>query len=357
MRAAVLYARREPFAVEEVRLVEPGPGEVEVQVVASGVCHSDHHQWVRAAGVPLPAVLGHEGAGVVASVGPGVSRVRPGDHVILVFGVRCGRCSYCRRGEGNLCRPEPPRARLFAGDQPLLQFTGLGTFGERAVVSELNCVPIRPDAPLAEAALIGCGVTTGVGAAVNTARVEPGANVAVIGTGGVGLNVVQGARLAGAARVIAVDVRANKLELAREFGATHVVDASREDPVGAVQRLTGGDGADYAFEVIGGAATIRQAIDMVRRGGTAVVVGVAPDDETIALPAALLTRNGKRLVGSWYGSSNPDVDFPRLVDLVMEGRLKLRELVTRRFALEEINEAFRALEAGEVARGLVEYQR
>jgi S-(hydroxymethyl)glutathione dehydrogenase/alcohol dehydrogenase len=159
--------------------------------------------------------------------------------VILVFGARCGRCNYCRRGEGNLCRPEPPRPRLFRGDRPLLQFTGLGTFGERTVVSELNCVPIRDDAPLAEVALIGCGVTTGVCAAINTARVEPGANVAVIGTGGVGLNVVQGARLAGAARIIAVDVRDNKLEFARELGATHLVNASREDPVAAVQRLTG----------------------------------------------------------------------------------------------------------------------
>jgi S-(hydroxymethyl)glutathione dehydrogenase/alcohol dehydrogenase len=356
MKAAVLYQRREPMVIEEIRLADPGPGEVEIRLVASGVCHSDYSHWSRDTWSQLPLVLGHEGAGVVERVGQGVTRVRPGDHVIIAFGTRCGECFFCTHNEPWLCTPDQtPGTHMFKGDQPLNQFTFVGTFAERTVVSEKNCVKIREDAPLDVASLVACGVTTGIGAVVNTAQVEPGANVAVIGTGGVGLNAVQGARLAGAARVIAIDLLDNKLEFAREFGATHVVNSSKEDPVAAVQRITGGRGADYAFEVIGLGKTIRQAYDMVRKGGTAVVVGVAREDDEVTFPAPLLMRTGKRILGCNYGSTRPNVDFPKIIDLYMEGRIKLKELISRRFQLDEINEAFRALHAGEVARGIVEY--
>jgi S-(hydroxymethyl)glutathione dehydrogenase/alcohol dehydrogenase len=244
---------------------------------------------------------------------------------------------------------------MFKDDRPLNQFTYVGSFAERTVVSEQNCVRIREDAPLDVASLVACGVATGTGAVWNTAEVQPGANVVVIGTGGVGLNAVQAARLAGAARVIAVDLLDQKLEFAREFGATHLINASREDVVATVQRLTGGWGADYAFEVIGAGATIRQAFEAVHKGGTAVVVGVAREDDEVTLPAPALMRTGKRLLGCNYGSTRPNVDFPKIIDLFMEGRLKLRELISRRFALAEINEAFRALHAGEVARGIVDF--
>jgi S-(hydroxymethyl)glutathione dehydrogenase/alcohol dehydrogenase len=356
MKAAVLYQRREPMVIEEIRLVDPGPGEVEIRLVASGVCHSDYSHWSRDTWSQLPLVLGHEGAGVVERVGPGVTRVKPGDHVIIAFGTRCGECFFCTHNEPWLCTPDQtPTTHMFKGDQPLNQFTFVGTFAARTVVSEKNCVRIRDDAPLDVASLVACGVTTGIGAVINTAQVEPGANVAVIGTGGVGLNAVQGARLAGAARVIAIDLLDNKLEFAREFGATHLVNSSREDPVAAVQRITGGLGADYAFEVIGLGKTIRQAYDMVRKGGAAVVVGVAREDDEVTFPAPLLMRTGKRILGCNYGSTRPNVDFPKIIDLYMEGRIKLKELISRRFQLEEINEAFRALHAGEVARGIVEY--
>jgi S-(hydroxymethyl)glutathione dehydrogenase/alcohol dehydrogenase len=356
MRAAVLYQRREPMIVEEIRLADPGPGEVEIKLAASGVCHSDYSHWSRDTWTQMPLVLGHEGAGVVERVGPNVSRVAPGDHVVIAFGVRCGECPFCARGEPYLCTPaESPPARMFKDDRVLNQFAFVGSFAERTVVSEKNCVKIRDDAPLDAASLVACGVATGTGAVWNTAGVEPGANVVVIGTGGVGLNVVQAAKLAGAARVIAVDLLDNKLEFAREFGATHVVNGGREDVVAAVQGLTGGYGADYAFEVIGTAGTIKQAFDVVRKGGTAVVVGVAREEEEVTFSAPALMRTGKRLLGCTYGSTRPNVDFPKIIDLYMEGRLKLNELISRRFELGEINEAFAALHAGEVARGIVEF--
>jgi S-(hydroxymethyl)glutathione dehydrogenase/alcohol dehydrogenase len=357
MKAAVLYKRREPMVIEEITLTGPGPGEVEVKLVASGVCHSDYSHWSRDTWTQMPLVLGHEGAGIVERVGPGVTRVAPGDHIILAFGTRCGECFYCVRGEPFLCTPaKTPPHHMFKGELALNAFSYVGTFAERTVVPETNCVKIRDDAPLDVASLVACGVTTGIGAVINTAKVEPGANVAVIGTGGVGLNAVQGARLAGAARVIAIDLLDNKLEFAREFGATHLVNSSKEDPVAAVQRITGGYGADYAFEVIGLGTTIRQAYDMVRKGGTAVVVGVAREDDEVTYPAPLLMRSGKRILGCNYGSTRPYVDFPKIIDLYMEGRIKLNELISRRFELGEINEAFRALHAGEVARGIVEYK-
>ncbi|HUZ01509.1 MAG TPA: Zn-dependent alcohol dehydrogenase [Thermomicrobiaceae bacterium] len=354
MKAAVLWERRTPLVIEDVELADPIRGEARVKIQASGVCHSDLHHIKRETAFLPPIVLGHEAAGVVEAVGPGVERVKPGDRVIIAFGSKCGECYFCLRGQHHLCTaPYPDNPRIRKGDQVLTAFIGVGGFAEYANVDVKNLIRIPDEMPIDRAALIACGVTTGVGAVIKTARVEPGANVVVIGLGGVGLNVVQGAQLAGAARVIAVDVRDGKLELAREFGATHGVNAAREDPVEAVRRLTGGMGADYAFEVIGNAKTIRQAYESVRKGGSAVVVGLAAQDEDISIPADSLVRTGKSLVGCFYGSVNPYEDIPKYVDLYLNRRLKLDELISRRFALDEINEAFAAMEAGEVARGVI----
>lgn len=357
MQAAVLHERRAPMVLEDVELAEPRAGEVRVRLAASGVCHSDYSHWSRESPVSkLPLVLGHEAAGVVDAVGPGVSAPRPGDHVILAFGTKCGQCWHCVRGEPYLCvGGGPPPVRLTLRGEPVNQFLNVGSFAPYVVAPAVNCVVIRNDAPLVPAALIACGVTTGLGAVLNTARVEAGSSVAVIGAGGVGLNIVQAARLVGAARIIAIDLLDNKLDYAREFGATHVVNAGREDAVAQVQALTEGRGADYAFEVIGNARTIEQCYAMARRGGTAVVVGVAPEDAVVSLPAPALMRTAKALKGCNYGNARPQVDIPRAVDLWMEGKLLVSELISRQFALHEVNEAFRALHDGEVARGVIVY--
>jgi S-(hydroxymethyl)glutathione dehydrogenase/alcohol dehydrogenase len=356
VKAAVLYERRAPLVVDDLELVSPGSGEVEVRLVASGVCHSDLHHMRRDMSTSAPPmVLGHEGAGLVTAVGPNVTRVQPGDHVIIAFGSKCGECFYCVRGMPSLCTPaRPPRARLFHDGRPINQFSEAATFAERTVVSEKNAIKIREDAPLDRCCLVACGVTTGIGAVITTARVPPGSNVLVIGTGGVGLNVCQGARLAGAARIIAVDVLDNKLELAREFGATHLINASREDVVERARALTGGYGVDYAFEVIGNPRTITQAYESVHKGGVAVVVGVADEAAELTLKPVWMMRHAKTLMGCNYGSVRPQIDFPLIVDLYMEGRIKLDELITRRYGLADINEAFRAMEAGEVARGILD---
>jgi len=354
MKAAVMYERRKPLVIDDLDLVEPGPGEVEVQLVASGVCHSDLHHLQRDTATKPPAVLGHEGAGIIRAVGPGVTRVKTGDHVVIAFGPKCGECYYCLRGQPYLCTPSyTVRPRLFKGDTPVNQFIEAATYAERTVVFERNVVKLRDDAPMDKCCLIACGVATGVGAVVNTAHVEAGSNVVVIGAGGVGLNVVQGARLAGATRIIAVDLLDKKLEFAREMGATHVINAGREDTVEAVKALTGGIGADYAFEVIGNPRTIAQAYDSVHKGGKAVVVGVADENAELTIKPVWMMRTGRTLMGCNYGSARPQVDFPKLVDLYMEGRIKLDELITRRYSLDEINDAFRAMEAGEVARSIV----
>jgi Zn-dependent alcohol dehydrogenase len=355
MKAAVMVERRKPMVISELELVEPGPGEIEVQLVASGVCHSDLHHLQRDTATLPPVVLGHEGAGIVAAVGPNVTRVKPGDHVIIAFGAKCGECYYCVRGMPYLCTPAAPaRVRLYRGDQPINQFLEVATYAEKTVVSEKNVVKIRDDAPLDKCCLVACGVTTGIGAVVNTAHVEVGSNVLVIGTGGVGLNVVQGARLAGAARIIAVDLLDNKLEFAREMGATHAINAGREDVVERAKALTSGYGVDYAFEVIGNPRTIALAYDSLRKGGTAVVVGVSDENAELTIKPVWMMRHAKTLMGCAYGSARPQVDFPRIIDLYLAGRIKLDELITRRFGLDDINEAFRAMEVGEVARGILD---
>jgi S-(hydroxymethyl)glutathione dehydrogenase / alcohol dehydrogenase len=355
MQAAVMYERHKPLVVDDVDLAEPGSNEVEVELVASGVCQSDLHHLERETPLSPPAVLGHEGAGVVKSVGPNVTRVKPGDHVIIALGPQCGECFYCVRGMPYLCTPaQPPRTHLSKDGQPIVQMVQAATYAERTVVSQNNVVKIREDAPLDVVCIVGCSVATGVGAVMHVAAIEPGSNVVVIGTGGVGLNVIQGARLAGAERIIAVDLLDNKLEFAQEMGATHLINGGREDAIERVKALTGGRGADYAFEVIGLPKTIAQAYDSVRKGGTAVIVGVADAKAEMPFKPFSMQMSARKLIGCNMGAYRPQVDLPLLVDLYMDGRIKLNELITRRFSLNEVNQALHALAAGEVARAILE---
>ncbi len=358
MKAAVLRGP-EPMTIEPITLSEPEAGEVLVKIVACGVCHSDLHTINRAKGgpLPVPVILGHEVGGIVEAVGPGVTSVKAGDHVVVAFRPNCGQCYYCLRGDLHLCeRPDYPeraangsRPRLKLGDQPVQQGIGVAGYSEYTVMPERGVIKVRDDAPLDVVCLVGCGVTTGVGAVINTAKVQAGSDVAVIGLGGVGLNVVQGARLAGARKIIAVDMLDSKLEMAAKFGATDFVNASQEDAVARAQQIAGGY-LDYAFEAIGLGATVTQAFNMVRRGGMAVVVGVVGQEVTIPGIAFL---GEKKLVGSFYGSARVQYDIPRLIDLYMDGRINIDDLVSKRRPLSEINEAFADMEAGTVARSVM----
>lgn len=361
-KAAVVYEHNRPVTVEELSLEDPRANEVLVRMVATGVCHSDYSVMNGTIFYDPPVVLGHEGAGIVERVGANVSYVQPGDHVILSFVTYCGQCELCRKEKVVLCRGFSARRGYLLDDtcrfsnrhsQPIIQMARIGTMSELIVVPEQALVKIDPDYALEKAALVGCGVPTGVGAVLNTAKVEAGSRVAIIGAGGVGLNVVQGAVLADAAQIIAVDISDRKLEHAIRFGATHVVNAGQDEPLQAVRSLTGGLGVDYAFEAIGNPTTVEQAYEMTRPGGTAVVVGITRREARLAVPTQAMVYGEKRLIGSFYGSVVPRRDMPMLLRLYDEGKLKLDELITARYRLDQINEAFADLEAGKNARGII----
>ena len=361
-RAAVMYEHNQPVVVEELELDEPKANEVLVRTAASGVCHSDLSIVTGTIYYDAAVALGHEGAGIIERVGDDVTGFRPGDHVILSFVSYCGSCRMCQMEKVCLCESyDVPRGfqldgtyrlRNSSGDG-ILQMARIATMSEYMVVPQQNLVKIDDHYSLEKAALVGCGVTTGVGAVLNTAKVEPGSSVAVIGTGGVGLNAIQGAVLAQAERIIAVDIAEKKLNFAKSFGATDVVNASTCDPVEAVRELTAGLGVDYAFEVIGNPKTIVQAYNMVRAAGTAVIVGIAHHQSDVSIPAQHLVSTERQLIGSFYGSCHPRVDMPKLLSLYTDGKLKLDELITRNYRLEQINEAFADMEAGENARGVI----
>ena len=362
MKAVVLNEVHQPVSVEEMELDDVREDEVRVKMVASGVCHSDYSVMDGTILLETPVVLGHEGAGIIEEVGAQVTTVKPGDHVVLAYIPQCGRCYFCTVGQPNLCETTvmtragslPNGHRPIRRDGvPLNQMTGIGTMSEYAVVHETSLVPIDADIPLDKAALVGCAVMTGVGAAINTAGVQPGASVAVFGTGGVGLNAIQGAAMAGANTVIAVDTNPLKLEFAQNFGATHTVNASDADPVIAIQEMTGGRGADYTFEAIGNPQVMRQAYDSARRGGTVTIIGMARPDSELVLPAPMIPRDEKKILGSYYGSTRQRVDMPRLLDLYRSGRLKLDELITETYPIDEAQQAFDDLAAGKNARGVL----
>jgi S-(hydroxymethyl)glutathione dehydrogenase/alcohol dehydrogenase len=362
--AAVLYQTGQPLVVEEIHVAEPRAGEVLVRMKAAGVCHSDLHVMKGDLPMPLPIVLGHEGAGVVESVGPGVTSVAPGDSVWPIWRSSCGRCHYCQLGRPALC--ELGTAMRFTGLMPdgetrfhtksgipIRHYAGVSTFSSLSTMPEAAVVKIESGVALWKAAIVSCGVITGVGAVTHAAQVVPGSTVAVFGCGGVGLNILQGARLVSATKIIAVDPVASKEAVARILGATHFIDSSACDPVAAVKELTGGLGADYTFEAVGLPEPIEQAYDSLRKGGTCVVAGICRGDARARINVNQLVYGEKTLKGSLYGSMRPRIDLPRIVEMHHSGALELDALLTKTWPLEQINEAYAALERGEVARSLI----
>ncbi len=355
MKAAVFHGPNQPLTIEDVEVDKPQDREVLVKTVASGVCHSDLHFVDGLYPYPAPSILGHEAAGIVEEVGKQVSYVKPGDHVIACLSVFCGYCEQCMSGHPNRCsnksatqRPMSDKPRLSQKGNPIFQFLDVSSYCEKMLLHENAVVKIRDDIPLDRAALIGCGVTTGVGAVLRTAKIEPGSTVAVFGAGGVGLAAIQGARIAGARQIIAVDVFESKLAMARRLGATDTVDASGSDPVEAIKKMTGG-GVDYAFEAIGLKKAAEQAFYSLKAGGTATVIGMIPIGQKVEIDGYMFLTE-RKLQGSNMGSNRFRIDMPQYLDFYLQGRLKLDEMISRRARLEDVNEAFRAMKAGEVAR-------
>ncbi len=357
MKAAVLREVGTPLSIEDVQISKPGPREVLIKTVAAGICHSDLHFINGTYPHPLPLVLGHESAGIVEAVGRDVRYVIPGDHVITCLSVFCGHCEHCLTGHMSRCdtpevkrgSDEPPR--LTGTGDSMNQFLELSSFAEQMLVHEHAVIKIREDMPLDRAALIGCGVTTGLGAVFHTAAVEPGSTVAVIGCGGVGLSCINGAAIAGAGRIIAIDRMPYKLELAKKFGATDVINAAEVDPVAAVRELTKG-GVHYSFEAIGLKQTAEQAFKMIGVGGTATIIGMIPVGTMIEIHGPDFLKE-KKIQGSMMGSNRSRVDMPRFVDFYLSGQLKLDEMISGHIKLEEINRGVQELQAGEVARNII----
>ena len=365
INAAILWEQGTPLSVEEVELEAPRAGEVLVELKAAGVCHSDLHPARGDWPARTPLVLGHEGAGIVREVGENVRRVRVGDRVVLCWAPSCGVCPPCLEGRPVLCdrleqttyrnRLPGGGTRLHARGQDVMHFNGTACFADFAVVAEEGAVPVPAHVPFEALATLGCAVVTGVGAVLNAAHVLAGDRVVVIGAGGVGLNVVQGARIAGCEKIIALDTRSNPLALARDFGATDIIEASTEGVTKLVRELTDGRGADYVFDTVGVPETLQSALAFARKGGTIILTGLSRTDALATLPVFPFVMQEKRLVGSLYGSGQPLRDITRLVALYEEGKLKLSELATRTYGLDQVNDALAALAAGEGARGIIKW--
>lgn len=360
MRAAILteIPSTELLIADDVELRPLEPGDVKIDVAHSGVCHSDLSTMTGTIPGSPPMVLGHEGSGVVSDVGDGVTHVEPGDHVIVAFSPPCGGCAYCNeRAQANLCITGTfamlGNTQFVRGGSPVGSMSGCGTFAERTIVPSMAAIKIDADIPLDVAALVGCGVTTGVGAALNGAKVTPGSSVVVIGCGGVGIAAIQGARIAGASTIVAIDLHEGKLDRARAFGATHA--AMPADIDGVKDELTGGEGFDFAIEAIGRASTMRQAYDLIRRGGTACIVGVGRADEFLQLNAFEQFFNEKTVVGSMYGSSDVRTDFDRFLGLYRDGQLDLEGMISRRLDLSEVNDALGSLGDADVVRQVIDF--
>ncbi len=364
-RTAVLYAPGEPVRIEEIELDPPKEHEVQVRMVAAGICHSDYHVMSGELPTYLPMALGHEAAGIVEEVGPNVTNCKVGEHVVLSFIPSCGVCSFCVAGHPNLCEKGATTVsgplldgtfRMHNGDVNIGQFCLVGSFSDRIVVSDMSVVPIPDYYPLNRAVLVGCGVPTGIGAVIHRARVTPGSTVMVVGCGGIGSNIIQGAALAGARMIIAVDIQDFKLESAKGLGATHTINSTREDPVAVSRDLTWGLGVDYVFEAISSAETIGQAYQAVGKNGTLVVVGLSPYTEmSIPIPPLDLVLYQKAILGTLYGDSKPRNDIPNLLKMYSAGKVKLDELVTRTYTLDQVNEAYADLLAGRLIRGVIEF--
>lgn len=357
MKAAVCYEFGKPLVIEDVLLGPPQANEVRVKLSACAICHSDILFIDGAWGGRLPAIYGHEAAGVVTEVGPGVTLAKEGDPVVVTLIRSCGRCFYCERGKPQLCetafRLDKEWTLHTKDGEPIKQALRTGAFAEEVVVHESQVVPVPADIPMDSASLLACGVITGYGAVVNTAKVPAGSSVVVIGAGGVGLNSVQGAALSGATPLVAVDLLDSKLEVARSLGATHGINATREDVVKRVKELTTGRGADYVFVTVGSGQAMQQGATLLRKAGTLVLVGMPASGVKLAIEAVNFAGDEQHLLGSKMGSTRLRLDMPKLVALYQQGRLKLDELVTKRYPLEEINEAIAAARRGEALRNVI----
>ena len=371
IRASVLHeiSLKRPYttfnalSVEEVDLDQPKETEVLVRVVGAGICHSDLAAIRGVRKVPLPIVLGHECSGVVEEVGKNVQTVKSGDHVVMTYVPSCGKCEFCARGLPSLCdfgRASNREGQLLAGGtrfhaegRRMFHHLGVSAFAEHTVVSELSVIPVPRAIPLEKVALFGCAVLTGIGSVINRGDVKAGRSVAVFGCGGVGLNVIQGARLVGASQVIAVDVASSKLALAKKFGATDTIDASSEDPIDSIKEMTDGRGVDYAFEASGNTEVMNQAFMSTRKGGDTILIGITSPEDRLNIPSSVLVDEQRQLKGSFMGSVIPRRDIPRLIDLYMKGLIKLDDLITRYISLDEINDGFEALASGEAARQII----
>jgi len=362
MRAAVLTEINKPLQLLDLEQEGPKAGEARVKVKATGVCLSDWHIMNGDWPFPLPFVPGHEAAGIIEEVGEGVTAVKPGDHVIFSFRPNCGYCKYCTNGRSVICvgHNDSPRfrmhdgtARLKLNGEPVNQMARIGTFSEFVVCPAEQLVPVRKDLPWTWAAIIGCSVATGVGAVIRHAKVEAGSSMVVVGCGGVGLNAVQGGKIAGASQIIAVDLLDNKLEFAKRMGATHTINAKTENAVERVREITGGLGSDYAFDAIGSEKTALQVIDMIAPGGHAVLVGMPAIDTRAAFSPFHMVFFERKVTGTYYGSIRPRIDLATLADMAMSGQLNLDALISRTYTFDEINDGFKNLVAGSVARGVV----
>ena len=360
MKAAVLHQVGEPLVIEDVSIDNPKANEVLVNTAAAGVCHSDLHLMNGSYATPVPGIMGHEASAIVEKVGSDVTYLKPGDHVISCMSMFCGACSYCLTGKPYTCdntqvllRGDAEVPRISKNGQTIHQGYNLGSFAQQMLLHEHALVKIRPDMPLDRAALIGCAVTTGVGAVIHTAQVKPGSSVAVIGCGGVGLSAINGAAIAGAGRIIAIDIHDNKLALAKAFGATDGINASEVNPVEAIIEMTKG-GVDYSIEALGLKQTCEQAFEMIRVSGTACIVGMVPEGVKIELEASQLI-NDRRVVGCNMGSNVFRLDMPNFVDFYLSGKLNLDDLISKKVALENVNEAFDEMLTGEVARSVIAF--
>ena len=357
MKAAVLREYNQPLVIEDVTIEDPKAGEVLIRQAACGICHSDVNVVLGQEKWNLPVILGHESAGYVEAVGAGVTHLKPGDRVAASLLRSCGRCFYCTSGMPSLCdtpHPLDSETRHYdANGKPITLGMRMAGWAEYALVDQSQVVTVPDSMALETAALVGCGVITGVGAVINTAQVEVGSSVVVLGLGGVGINAVQAARVAGARHVIAVDLLDTKLETAQAFGATHLINAGRENAVQTVKDITNGRGADYVFVTVGSQRAISQSFEMLRKRGTTVIIGLTPNDEAAALPVRQVALTEVRVLGSFLGSTRLNVAFPQFVELYEQKRLKLDELITATYPLEQINEAIAVVERGEAVRNII----
>ncbi len=357
MKAAICYEFGKPLVIEDIDIDSPQAGEVKVKLAACAICHSDIHAIEGAWGGSLPVVYGHEAAGVVEAVGAGVTFAKPGDHVVVTLIRSCGRCYFCAQGDPHLCEGTfalDKESRLRAkGGQSIHQGFRTAAFAEYVVVDQSQVVPVPEQLPLESVSLLACGVITGLGAVVNTAQVPSGCSLVAIGTGGVGLNSIQGAALSGAHPIIAIDVSDNKLEAAKAFGATHAINSKQEDAQAIVRSLTEGRGADYVFVTVGSTKVVEQGMSLLRRGGTLVIVGMPPVGAKAEIEVLDIADNSQHILGSKMGSTRLRVDVPKLVEFYQQDRLKLDELITNRYPLEDINEAIASVNRAEALRNVI----